>query len=97
MGKSFLAAREGLDGCCARGVRLRGLPGTVGLRLPLPLVISVVRRAYRNPLFEPMIDGHLAHAHDELRKAYEDVVETGSRLGVAMSTLLSSRPHIERP
>ena len=96
MRESFLAAREGLDVCRARGVRLHGLPGTTGLRMPLPLVVRVARRAYRQPLFATMMDGHLAHAHDEMRKVYEDVVETGSRLGVPMPTLESFRPYVER-
>ncbi len=94
--ESFLASREGLAVCRARGVRLRGLPGTTGLRMPLFLVVRVARRAYRNPIFGPMIDGHLAHAHDEMRKVYEDVVETGSRLNVSMPTLRSFRPYIDR-
>lgn len=94
--ESFLAAREGLDVCRARGVRLRGLPGTLGLRMPLPLVVRVARRAYRTPLFETMMDGHLAHAHDEMRKVYEDVVETGTRLDVPMPVLRSFGPYIER-
>ena len=94
--ESFLAAREGLDVCRARGVQLRGLPATRSLRLPLSLVVPVARRAYRNPLFETMMDGHLAHAHDEMYKVYHDVVDTGARLGVPMPALLGFGPYIER-
>jgi len=82
--ETLLGVREGLAVCRARGIRLWHLPKTLLFFLPAFILVPVMKRSFRTEVARLVYEGHAAHAADEMRIMYGEVLKEGERLGVAM-------------
>ncbi len=94
--EALLAAREGLDVCRARGINPMGLSNIRLLYLPLFIIVPFTKRAYQSEEARLVFGGHAAHAHDEMRVIYHEVLAEGERLGVKMPHFREFKEYVER-
>jgi 2-dehydropantoate 2-reductase len=93
MRQAALAIREGYSVCRARGVNPgRFFPANL-FYLPRFLLMPLLKRSYSEEMLEVM-EGHMKHGFDELKKQYLDVLHDGKRHGVAMPHWASFEKHV---
>lgn len=90
---SACAMREGFKVCRAKGVN----PGKIFpynlFYLPGFLLTPLLKRSYNAELQEVM-DGHMRHGFDEMKKQYLDVLNDGKKLGIDMPCWASLEKYI---
>lgn len=95
--EAFLAAREGIDVCRARGINPMSLSNIRLLYLPLFIIVPFAKRAYQGEEARLVFEGHMAHAHDEMQVIYHEVLAEGERLGVKMPHFQGFKAYVEQP
>lgn len=98
--ETLFAVREALAVCRARGIQLWRLPEIFIGYLPAWILVPFMKRRMKRRLPTeialPILAGHVAHAADEMRIMYEDVLKEGERLGVAMPHFQGFQAYVER-
>lgn len=94
--EALLAAREGLDVCRARGINPMSLSNIRLLYLPMFIIVPFTKRAYQGEVARIVLEGHVAHAGDEMQVIYHEVLADGERLGVKMPHFEGFKEYVER-
>jgi ketopantoate reductase len=90
---SVCAIREGFKVCRAKGVNPKKIFPYNLFYLPGFLLTPLLKRSYNAELQEVM-DGHMKHGFDEMKKQYLDVLNDGKKLGIDMPCWASLEKHI---
>jgi ketopantoate reductase len=95
---SISATIEALAVCKARGFEKKAFPSNLNLLLTMPRVVvnALAAAQYKMPAIQAMFKGHLSHGIEEISAQYNDVIETGRRLGVTMGNLESYRDYFQK-
>ncbi len=91
----FLAMRESLDVCRARGINPMSIPANRLDYLPLFLLVPVTKRLFQSEEARLGLEGHAGHAADEMLFIYHEVLAEGERLGVKMPYLRGFQEYLE--
>ena len=94
--EAILAVREGEAVCRARGIHLLQLSNIRPLYLPTLLIVPVIKKVYQREETRLVFEGHAAHADDEMRTIYHDVLAEGERLGVEMPHFRGFQAYVDR-
>ena len=92
----FLALRESLEVCRARGINPMSIPENRLDYLPLFLLVPVTKRLFRSEEARLGLEGHAGHAADEMQFIYHEVLAEGERLGVKMPHLRGFQEYVEK-
>lgn len=92
----FLALRESLEVCRARGINPMSVPENRLDYLPLFLLVPLTRRLFQSEEARLGLEGHAGHAADELQAIYHEVLAEGERLGVKMPHLRGFQEYVEQ-
>ncbi len=92
----FLAMRESLDVCRARGINPMSVPANRLYYLPLFLLVPVTKRLFQTEEARLGLEGHAGHAVDEMLFVYHEVLAEGERLGVKMPQLQGFQEYVEQ-
>ncbi len=91
--QSALAIREGLKVCKKERVNpMKIFPYNLFF-LPTFIITPLLKRSYSEEMAEVM-DGHIKHGFDEMKKQYYDIVRAGKKHGVRMPYLVSFEKYI---
>jgi 2-dehydropantoate 2-reductase len=92
----FLALRESLEVCRARGINPMSIPENRLDYLPLFLLVPLTKRLFRSEEARLGLEGHAGHAADEMLVVYHEVLAEGERLGVKMPHLRGFQEYVEK-
>jgi ketopantoate reductase len=90
---SVRAIREGFKVCRAKGVNPKRMFPYSLFYLPGFLLNPLLKRSYNKEMQEVM-DGHMKHGFDEMKKQYTDVMRDGKELGIEMPYWTSLEKYI---
>lgn len=90
---SVRAIREGFRVCKARGVNPGRIFPYLLFYLPGFLLTPLLKRSYNKEMQEVM-DGHMKHGFDEMKKQFLDVLKDGKAAGIDMPYWKSLEKHI---
>jgi ketopantoate reductase len=92
----FLAIRESLEVCRARGINPMSFPENRLYYVPLFLLVPLTKRLFRSEEARLGLEGHAGHAADEMQVIYHEVLAEGERLGVKMPYLGGFQEYVEK-
>jgi ketopantoate reductase len=90
---SVCAIREGFKVCKAMGGSPKNIFPYNLFYLPGFLLTPLLKRSY-TPELQEVIDGHMKHGFDEMKKIYQAVGSDGKKLGIDMPCWASLEKHI---
>ena len=91
--QSALAIREGLKVCKKERVNpIKIFPYNL-FYLPTFIITPLLKRSYNTEMTK-VLEGHMAHGFDEMKKQYYDIVGAGKRHGVMMPYMNSFEKYI---
>ena len=91
--QSAMASREGFAVARKKHVKAWRLYPFVLFYLPLFIGVSLLKRSYSKELIEVM-EGHIKHGFDEMKKHYYDILSDGESFGVNIPVWRSFEPYI---
>jgi 2-dehydropantoate 2-reductase len=95
--EATLATREALAVCRARQVPMSAAPFNLKLYgLPLPVLVWLGQQQYQAANIQSFFEENIHNGLAEIAAQYQDVLEEGHRLGVAMPVLSGLQEYYER-
>lgn len=92
--QSAWAMKEGFKVCKSKGITApRIFPYTLFF-LPVPVIAYMLKRSY-TPERQAVIEAHMKHGFDELKKQFYDILEDGKKAGIDMPYWKSFEKHVK--
>jgi ketopantoate reductase len=92
--QSVLAMKEGYHVCKKKGIPAGSLFPYSMFFLPASILTYLMKKSY-SPEMQAVIEAHMKHGFDELKKQYYDIFEEGKALGVKMPYWASFEKYVK--
>jgi 2-dehydropantoate 2-reductase len=86
--ETIKAIREGFEVCAKRGINPKTEKANKLYYLPLFISVPIAKKVYANEALSIMFDGHTRHSPDEMKKMFEDLIDSGKEYNINMPFLM---------
>lgn len=92
--ESFIATREGLEVCRAKGINPKKFPPANRAYYPLFLTVPAACLQYRMKIFQDFLEKAIGQETSEIAHQYDDVLQDADHLGIKTPTLQALKPYV---